>query len=668
MTAAMLLFPFSFAFECSFTSDPSYCAQVSSLGLNETEMDLLYASLLYETSGIPDHAKIQQYNLALSVSTPPYGTLYHSSHIIKDSWLSFLMVSPSVLEEGNLYVPKSITARSEYNYRLDIPKNYRSLGYPSTNAGDCQRNFRLVKNTATLQYLSNGNPVGTGKVTNITVSTGHLDAVLTIDAQLEVKHYRWKRYCCQFRKGSCVRYCYRCEYTHTDYPADSLRLTDRKKVTLYQKVSMGEVTISNSFYDLWRGNYTASDYSQLTVNFSNPYIRQQAKVYEVVFDKKPYYIAYLHASNFSDILTQHVQLSPPEFTVANTSHCEMTLWDHFAKKSISCDIELATPQQIAPVEKTFHLRIAIMILLLFLFLYLLLKALPPKWRISTLFLVSLPSVAAADCGFTNLGACLPQKFYEFLLFLINAPLAPMLFAVKSLLTANVSIDLFYHIWSILRYILSFFYVFLFMYAGFILVFSGGNYWSRIHAKGVLRDALIMTILIQGSFYLYELLLHLSSVMNSAVLHMIDPHFFLITIGSPIDIGLEVFLYFAYGLTLFLTMVSLAIRYVIVSFGVVFAPIGIFLFFFPPLRAYGRFILSVLGLFIFITFIDLLIILACSMLIESTIFVHLKILVMIVCFAIVNYTIWLCISFAKGLSVHSFADDIGQAVKFVATVI
>jgi hypothetical protein len=111
---------------------------------------------------------------------------------------------------------------------------------------------------------------------------------------------------------------------------------------------------------------------------------------------------------------------------------------------------------------------------------------------------------------------------------------------------------------------------------------------------------------------------------------------------------------------------LVLRYLVVSFGVVLFPVGIFLYFIPPLKGYGKFILNLLGIFIFITFIDLLIILACSKLIEVQLFENIKILVMITCFALVNYTLWLAIKFAMRKSSNvSIKDDIQQAAKYIA---
>ena len=74
----------------------------------------------------------------------------------------------------------------------------------------------------------------------------------------------------------------------------------------------------------------------------------------------------------------------------------------------------------------------------------------------------------------------------------------------------------------------------------------------------------------------------------------------------------------------------------------------------------------LAIFIFITFFDLLIILACAMLIEKPLFENFKIVVMINCFSIVNYTLYLTIKFAlTKSSMSTVKDDIQQVAKYIA---
>ena len=116
------------------------------------------------------------------------------------------------------------------------------------------------------------------------------------------------------------------------------------------------------------------------------------------------------------------------------------------------------------------------------------------------------------------------------------------------------------------------------------------------------------------------------------------------------------------------LLMLIFRYVVVCLGVIIFPIGLFCYFIPPLKGYGKFIINVLTIFIFITFFDLLIVLCCSMIVELPIFENFKILVMVICFSMIIYSMWLAIRFAMRMSTNaSLKDDLNQAVKYIAMV-
>jgi len=286
-----------------------------------------------------------------------------------------------------------------------------------------------------------------------------------------------------------------------------------------------------------------------------------------------------------------------------------------------------------------------------------------------LFIFNIPLALAQEdegCSINNLGNCVSETIYEFILLVFNAPLLPFLAAIKSLLTAEAGISTFYNVWLVIRYILSFFYIFLFLYTGFVFITSNANPIKREHAKDTLKNTFIMLVLIQGSFYIYDLVIDLSNVLSNAILSIVDSHFFMLTIDNPANIGLELIFSISYILILLICMTLLTVRYIIISLGVVLFPIGIFCYFIPPLREYGKFILNLLGIFIFINIIDFLIILACSMLAETAQFENFKIIIMITCFAMIDYTLLLAINFASRNAVNSsLKEDISRALKYIA---
>lgn len=457
-----------------------------------------------------------------------------------------------------------------------------------------------------------------------------------------------------------------------------MTISEKKDIQVYTTRPSADVTITNQYYNTTRGTFWAENYSFFRLGFDESYLTKQGYYYDLVFDKKPYYFAYLEAHNFSRVEQKNLYLANDTFFVKNAQNCSLFAYNHFYNFSSECDMTLQQ-EEVEGLEKEendVNLSLLFYTLLFLLVIYIIYRIAKSQFKkivipiIFILLLVSSPIVMAAEpeeeeCGITNLASCIPAKLYDYFLYIINAPLLPMLAAIKHLITAEVSIDMFYHLWSVIRYILGFFYIFFFLYAGYMFLTANNNPIKRAHAKELLKNTVLMIVMINGSFYIYGLILNISSIMDNAMLGMIDPHFFLITADNITNIGMEFLFVLAYASTLFWTMLMLALRYIIVSFGVVLFPIGLFCYFIPPLKGYGRFLINMLAIFIFVAFIDLLIILACSMLVEAPVFANLKILVMIICFSIVNYTIWLAIKFALKRSTNtSLRDDINQAVKYI----
>jgi len=262
----------------------------------------------------------------------------------------------------------------------------------------------------------------------------------------------------------------------------------------------------------------------------------------------------------------------------------------------------------------------------------------------SLLLVPLVS-AEEECGLLNLSACLPQKLYDFFINILNSPIQPLLTLTKALMTEPIKLEAFVSLWAIILYVLSIFYGLLMLYSGFNFMISGYDAAKRAKAKEWFRNIFIMIVLVQASYFIYSAVIDVNSLLTAGVISLVDQKFFLITADNIVNIGLQFFFAFIYVITLILTVIMLTFRYIIVAAGVVFVPIGIFLYFIPPVNSYGRLILNFLGTCIFITFFDSLILLVCSKLIDIPIFQNFKILVMITAFAIVNFLMFYFIIFS-----------------------
>ena len=242
-----------------------------------------------------------------------------------------------------------------------------------------------------------------------------------------------------------------------------------------------------------------------------------------------------------------------------------------------------------------------------------------------------------------------------MLNILNAPIQPFLELTLNLLSEPINLNLFFSMWVIIVYVISMFYGLMLVASGFNFIISGHDVVKRENAKQWLRNIVIMIILIQASFFIYQLAIDLSSIITSAVLTLVDPTFFLISVDDIGDIGLAIVFALIYVLVLIVTALILVIRYAFVAIGVVLLPLAIFFYFLPPLKSYGSLILNFLGIAIFITFFDVILLAGFSKLVDLAIFGGMQILVLISAFMIINVFMILLMFFSivkAGLNVYT----------------
>jgi len=663
----LLLLPATAAFDCGYFDDPTDCE--AALAADED----LIANVIYTNSSHPDHGSIADYNSRIIVNDSPEGYEKQSEEVIRDAWLAMLTIEPSVFLNGTRYCAEDFTIRSEYDYWIKVPKNYNNP-YPSYGAV-CQIRHYLHENTVTLTKLVDEVPFGEGKT--VTYMNFKRDAIWTdqldIRAVIRNDYYIWEKYCCLWYHGDCRKYCWYCPYRYRTYTPHTMRLTDEKETVYYAHDPTAEFTLTAEYRGTTKAQLERD--AETSIWLSLPMSNYTLQEYEFTanFTKKPFYLLELHATNISYERDKNLLWNNNTFYMNNAGTCELTREDFFTTETVACieDYGEEPSAGFDPPESSQDWILVLKLLVFALVNYFLYRGIKRYWGklpgVIGIFLLMIPMVRAEEeCGLTNLASCIPEKIYDFILTLINAPLEPLLNLIKLLLESSPSIELFHGVWAIILYCLSLFYGLLFLYSGYQFLFSGHNVIKREMAKEWLKNTVIMITLIQASFYLYSLIVDLGSIMTSAVLSMVDEKFFLLTADNILNIGLEFLLVGTYAIILFVTMLLLAMRYLIVAFGVLFAPIGIFCYFIPPLKSYGKLILNILGMSIFITFIDAVIILACSQLITIPLFESFKIIVMINCFILVNL---LFLMLTKHIiSKSSFSDgaeNMAQAVKYIA---
>lgn len=650
----LLLPSIATAFDCSYFQDQTEC-----LALNDYNESLI-ANLIYTETSSPNHEFISDYNNNIPVSMPPDGTISQSSGNLKNVWFTFLTASPSILYNGELIVPSTFTLRSEYHFEYTIPDTYHNS--KKKRGRTCQIRYYYYSSSNNLKIYANGQYLSNQKIATFVISRPvTFRGVYTASITIREKYYEW-----DYNHG------WDCDYDHTEYNTDTLSVEDTFYVVNYEKPAEPDFEVQHKYNQNFIGEKNNIK-NNLEILFDNSHYKELFYTYDAVFTKKPYYFLTLRATNSTSKESRNLFLNQNTITVKNENLCSVKYNNFFESDEKDCTYNLqelnATEFQTQSFSSSWNFLfvIAVFIFVLWLF-YLGIKKTWGKAIIPILLLLLfIPNVSAEECGLTNLATCIPEKIYSFFIDMLNAPLQPLLSSIRSLMENAPSIEIFQGIWAIMVYCISLFYGLLFLYSGLQFLLSGHNIIKREIAKEWLRNTVVMIVLIQASFYLYKLVLELGAVLTSAVLSMVNEQFFLLTADNLANLGLEFLFVTLYAITLLITLLLLLIRYLIVSFGVIFMPVGIFCYFVPPLRSYGKLILHTLGSFIFITFIYSIIILGCSMLVELPIFENVKIMVMIACFSIIN--IIFIIIIIKQIFKSVFGEgnggaELAQVVKYI----
>ncbi|MDD3175341.1 MAG: hypothetical protein PHU51_02595 [Candidatus Nanoarchaeia archaeon] len=651
----LILVSSSYAYDCSLIEDKN-CVY-----LNSVDEDLI-ANLIYTNTSYPDYDFIQEYNSNININSLPNDVNVINKNYIKNSWLKLISINPSIKYEDKLYVPYAINLRSEYDYDVNVPSTYYNNNKRSGRT--CKIIYSLDSKDVDLDWYANNMNIGNKKEIFVSIyNYNTLKVKLNIDVTIKEKIYKWRHY----ETG------WRCKYSTTDYSSESVNLEDFVNVVEYQNPLNSEFTFITEYRGTHKGTLNSTNLSNTFLNFGESSLTQNNFIYQANFTNKPFYTLQLEAKPVEENIINNLRFNNNSIFVNEPSICSIETTNFFETTTSECkeeyqELELEPFEQ-EKFSSNFFLifKIAIFVFVN-IFIYKLIKKYWGKVLVPVAILVfMIPSVhAETECGLTNLASCIPEKMYEFILNLINAPLEPLLDLVTNLLQAHPSIELFQGIWAIVVYCISMFYGLLFIYAGFQFLLSGHNVVRREMAKEWLKNTMIMIVLIQGSFYLYDLVIELGSVMSSSVLSLVNPQFFMLTADNLVNVGLEFILVFMYVIVLLFTLFFLVMRYLVVAFGVLFIPIGIFCYFIPPLKSYGKLILNLLMLNIFITFLASIIILACSMLIEIPIFENIKIIVMINCFGLVNLLFILLAKHAISKSgAGEGAEKVAQAAKYIA---
>ncbi|MBD3268548.1 hypothetical protein GF373_17910 [bacterium] len=269
-----------------------------------------------------------------------------------------------------------------------------------------------------------------------------------------------------------------------------------------------------------------------------------------------------------------------------------------------------------------------------------------------------------ECGLDNITACFIDALEDWLKDIINAPLHLFLSFIEHILSTAPSISSFGSLWTVIVTLISVFYGILILAAGINFMVSGSNATKREYAKQWLQNILIMIVLIQSSYLIYSLAGQIAHGLSSGMFNLINNSFFEVQLNFH-DIATYITMGGFYMTTLFITSMLLSAVYALASMGVVLCPIGILFYFIPPLRDFGKFILSTLGVLLSIPFVSSIILVAGSFLSETSTYSGFHLVLAISCFMLVNLTILALLLFAMIRSITTaLRIDLVKSIVFL----
>ncbi|MDO8648053.1 MAG: hypothetical protein Q7R70_06615, partial [Candidatus Diapherotrites archaeon] len=209
---------------------------------------------------------------------------------------------------------------------------------------------------------------------------------------------------------------------------------------------------------------------------------------------------------------------------------------------------------------------------------------------------------------TNLPGDLVNSIFSGIGNLLAGFVQPLFDIAKALLTVNIDPFHFESLWLVIIAVISCFYLLIFLIVGFKFLFGSYDAVQRAEAKEWFKQALLLVIAVNASLLLYSLLLSLSSGIALTLWNSSLESVFSIQNLTAIDI-----LWLAtLAISAFLTVITLVLRQIVLILGVMLFPIGLFLYFIPPVKAYGSAILQLLGAAAFMNVLDVIILIAVQM--------------------------------------------------------
>ncbi|MEW6584209.1 MAG: hypothetical protein AB1442_01210 [Nitrospirota bacterium] len=217
---------------------------------------------------------------------------------------------------------------------------------------------------------------------------------------------------------------------------------------------------------------------------------------------------------------------------------------------------------------------------------------------------------------SNLPACISEAFFSTITSgLVYASQQFLSYSFDFMLSVP-DIHWFCGPYNVIMALLETLYTLAIMGLGLYYIARSTDVEGRVKAKRWLTQIFLMVVALAFSFYIFELMLDLNQQIAAALLAEAELNFFSVSASfSSIIFALVILI--AVVTSAFLTFSTLLIRYILLPFLLLAFPFSIFLYFLPPTQNWGRMMLKVTAVIVFMTSFDALILLGLSALFHTT---------------------------------------------------
>jgi len=356
LALSLVQVPFIFSLNCDAVSSQNkdLCNTIIQMSnLTDEDKLLLISNLDYSNNLFPDYSMISTHNNGLVLSSAPQGVPITSKTYIKNAWASIFTLMPSVLYNNSLYSPADSEVLTGFNYTLEIPSDYSSPGYPTTNGGDCRRIYTILQNTAKNNIYVNNIFFGEGRKVRITLNNdSKIVSNYSILFNIKIDHTKWRSYCCKRRNGICTKTCRACDSTSSETKQESVSILTEKNVKYYPNnlfadiVDLKQNVNSNEI----RLNYSDS----VSFNLKSSSFEFDKYSYSINSTFYPYNVYTISARDLKQTKLDNLYYTNKYLSVKDISNCVLKGYDFFNKIEKNCSLTNSKINLTIKTNQTFY--------------------------------------------------------------------------------------------------------------------------------------------------------------------------------------------------------------------------------------------------------------------------------------------------------------------------